>query len=121
MLGTNAWRRVLGVDRATVIESVQVNEESGPVVAHGRPRRATKRRCGRCGRRAPSDDQGEGPRNWRTLDLDTLMCFLQADAPGVNCPVPGPTVAQMPWARHGAGHSYAFADTVAWLVMTGFP
>jgi transposase len=25
-------------------------------------------------------------------------------------------VAQVPWARHGAGHTYAFDDQVAWLV-----
>src|SRR5665811_1779058 len=24
--------------------------------------------------------------------------------------------AQVPWARHGAGHTYAFDDTAAWLV-----
>lgn len=116
MLGTNVWRKVLGVDRATVIESVDVDGESETVVAHVRPRRATKRRCGRCGQRAPGYDQGEGRRNWRTLDLGTLMCYLQADSPRVNCPEHGPTVAQVPWARHGAGHTYAFDDTVAWLV-----
>lgn len=116
MLGTNVWRAVLGVDRATVIEAVEVDEESDTVVAHVRPRRATKRRCGRCGRRSPGYDQGEGRRNWRTLDLGTLMCFLQADAPRVKCKEHGPTVAQVSWARHGAGHTYAFDDTVAWLV-----
>lgn len=116
MLGTNVWRAVLGVDRTTVIESVELDEESDTVVAHVRARRSTKRRCGRCGRRCPGYDQGEGRRNWRTLDLGTLMCFLQADAPRVNCPEHGPTVAQVPWARHGAGHTRAFDDTVAWLV-----
>jgi transposase len=30
--------------------------------------------------------------------------------------VHGPTVAQVPWARHGAGHTRDFDDTVAWLV-----
>jgi transposase len=34
----------------------------------------------------------------------------------VNCPEHGPTVAQVPWARHGAGHTRDFDDTVAWLV-----
>jgi len=26
----------------------------------------------------------------------------------VNCPEHGPTVAQVPWARHGAGHTRDF-------------
>ena len=34
----------------------------------------------------------------------------------MNCPVHGPTVAQVPWARHGAGHTKDFDDQVAWLV-----
>ncbi len=33
----------------------------------------------------------------------------------MNCRVHGPTVAQVPWARHGAGHTREFDDTVAWL------
>ena len=116
MLGTNVWRKLLGVDRATVIEEIDFDEEAESVVVHVRPRRSTKRRCGRCGRRAPGYDQGEGRRNWRALDLGTLQCFLQADSPRVNCPEHGPTVAQVPWARHGAGHTREFDDQVAWLV-----
>src|SRR5208282_526742 len=116
VLSANVWRRVLGVDRATVIEEIELDEESNTVVAHVRPRRASKRRCGRCGSRAPGYDQGEGRRNWRALDLGTVMCFLQADAPRVNCPTHGPTVAQVPWARHGAGHTRDFDDQCAWLV-----
>lgn len=107
---------MLGVDRATVIEEVDFDEESETVVVHVRPRRSTKRRCGRCGVRAPGYDQGEGRRNWRALDLGTLMCFLQSDSPRVNCPVHGPTVAQVPWARHGAGHTRDFDDQCSWLV-----
>jgi transposase len=116
VLGANVWRRVLGIDRATVIEEIDLDEESETVVVHVRPRRATKRRCGRCGRRVPGYDQGEGRRNWRALDLGTMQCFLQADSPRVNCPEHGPTVAQVPWARHGAGHIRFFDDQVAWLV-----
>ena len=116
MLGANVWRRALGVDRATVIEEIDFDEESETVVVHVRPRRSTKRRCGRCGARSPGYDQGEGRRNWRALDLGTLQCFLQADAPRVNCFEHGPTVAQVPWARHGAGHTKDFDDQVAWLV-----
>ena len=37
--------------------------------------------------------------------------------PRVNCPTHGPTVIQVPWARHAAGHTRAFDDTVAWLAV----
>src|SRR6266511_3788181 len=59
---------------------------------------------------------GEGRRRWRALDLGTVMCFLESDAPRVACPEHGPTVAQVPWARHGAGHTREFDDQAAWLV-----
>jgi len=114
VLGVKVWRRVLGVDRATVIEAVEVDEDV--VVAHVRPRRDSKRRCGKCGIRAPGYDQGEGRRRWRCIDLGTVRCFVEADSPRVACPEHGPTVAQVPWARHGAGHTYDFDDLVAWLV-----
>jgi transposase len=116
VLGANVWRKLLGVDRATVIEEIDFDEEAESVVVHVRPRRSTKRRCGRCGHRAPGYDQGEGRRNWRALDLGVLLCHLQSDSPRVNCPEHGPTVAQVPWARHGAGHTRDFDDQVAWLV-----
>ena len=116
MLGANVWRRIVGVDKQTVIEDVDIDEELDTVVVHVRPRRSTKRRCGRCGVRAPGYDRGEGRRRWRALDLGTVMCFVEADSPRVNCPAHGPTVAQVPWARHGAGHTKDFDDQVAWLV-----
>jgi transposase len=116
LLDANVWRRVLGVDKATVIESVTFDEASDAVVVHVRPRRSTRRRCGRCGLRAPGYDQGEGRRRWRCLDLGSVMAFLESDSPRVNCPTHGPTVAQVPWARHGAGHTHSFDDEVAWLV-----
>ena len=116
MLGANVWRRIVGVDKQTVIEDVDIDEELDTVVVHVRLRRSGKRRCGRCGVRAPGYDQGEGRRRWRALDLGTVMCFLEADSPRVNCPTHGPTVTQVPWARHGAWHTLAFDDQVAWLV-----
>ena len=116
MLNASVWRRALGIDRATVIESVEFDEEADAVMIHVRPRRATKRRCGLCGRRAPGYDQGQGRRNWRALDLGVVLCYLQADAPRVNCPEHGVAVALVPWARHGAGHTRDFDDQVSWLV-----
>lgn len=115
MLGVKVWRRLLGVCDRTVIEQVDFDEEADAVVAQVRPRRAKKQRCGRCGRRSPGYDQGEGRRRWRALDLGEMRSFVEADAPRVNCAEHGPTVIQVPWARHNAGHTRAFDDTVAWL------
>lgn len=117
MLGANVWRRLFGVDDRTVIERVEFDEETGVVVGHVRSRRPRKQRCGRCGRRAPGYDQGQGRRRWRTVDLGEVCSFLESDAPRVNCPEHGPTVIQVPWARHGAGHTRAFDDTIAWLAV----
>ncbi len=41
--------------------------------------------------------------------------MLEADTPRVNCSTHGVVVAHVPWARHDAGHTYAFDDQVAWL------
>jgi transposase len=117
VLGVKVWRRLLGVDDRTVIEQIEFDEASDAVVAHVRPRRSKKLRCGRCGRRASGYDQGEGRRRWRALDLGEVRSLLEADAPRVNCAEHGPTVAQFPWARHGAGHTRAFDDVVAWLAV----
>jgi transposase len=117
VLGVKIWRRLLGVDDRTVIERIEFDEEADAVVAHVRPRRLGKRRCGRCGKRAPGYDQGEGRRRWRSLDLGEVRSFLEAEAPRVDCAEHGPTVIQFPWARHAAGHTRAFDDTVAWLAV----
>ncbi|HZA88422.1 MAG TPA: ISL3 family transposase [Acidimicrobiales bacterium] len=114
MRNARVWQRVLGLAR-TVIETVVFDEEAEAVVVSVRPRKGARRRCGRCGRRAPWFDRGEGRRRWRALDLGTVPVFLEADAPRVNCPTHGPTVIQVPWARHGVGHTRDFDETVAWL------
>lgn len=115
MLGVKIWRRVLGVDDRTVIEGVDYDEVADAVIASVRPRQCRHLRCGRCGAKAPGYDRGEGRRRWRSLDMGEMKVFLEAEAPRVNCPACGVTVAAVPWARHGAGHSRAFDDTVAWL------
>ena len=114
MRSTTLWARLLGLVKA-VVEDVCFDEDDECVVVSVRPRKATKRRCGRCGRRCPGYDQGEGRRRWRALDLGTIKAFLEADSPRVRCPEHGVVAAQVPWARHGAGHTYAFDDTAAWL------
>lgn len=116
MRNARVWQRVLGVERA-VVEAVGVDEESDAVVVSVRPRKGAARRCGRCGRRAPWYDRGGGRRRWRALDLGTVRVFLEAESPRVDCPIHGPTVVQVPWARHGAGHTRGFDETVAWLAV----
>lgn len=114
MRNASLWRALLGVEK-TVIEDIEFDELEEVVVAHVRPQRAALGRCGRCGTRAAWYDPGEGRRRWRSLDLGTVEVFLEADAPRVNCPAHGPTVRQVPWARHAAGHTLAFDQQVAWL------
>lgn len=124
MRHSRVWASMLGVEAGTVIERVGWEEHppslpGGPgevtVVAHVRPRRRRAARCGRCGARSPRHDNGDGRRRWRALDLGTLRAELEAEAPRVNCRRHGVVVAAVPWARHGAAHTRAFDDTVAWL------
>ena len=114
MLDASLWVMVLGVEK-TVVEAVEFDQVAGIVVARVRPARGSRGRCGRCGRRSPWYDHGEGRRRWRGLDLATVEVFLEADSPRVLCREHGPTVRQVPWARHGVGHTRAFDQQVAWL------
>jgi transposase len=98
-----------------VVERVEFDEEEGILIASVRPARGQRRRCGICRRRSPGYDRGTGRRRWRTLDLGTVRVFLEADALRVCCPAHGVVVAAVPWARHGAGHTVGFDQTVAWL------
>lgn len=113
---TSLWRRILGLGKGTVIERVRFDEETDSVIVDVHPHKNRKLRCGGCGRVSSRFDRGEGRRRWRSLDAGVIRVWLEADAPRVNCVFHGPTVAQVPWARHGAGHTRGFDDTVAWLV-----
>jgi transposase len=108
------WRALLVVEK-TVVEDVEFDEDEHLLVAHVRSRAPTRGRCGRCLRKSPAYDRGEGRRRWRALDLGTVQVVLEAEAPRVNCAEHGPTVAAVPWARHGAGHTRVFDEQVAWL------
>jgi transposase len=108
------WRSLLGIERA-VVEEIEFDEDEQLLVAHVRPCKGARRRCGRCRRRSPWYDRGEGRRRWRALDLGTIRVMLEADAPRVSCRLHGPTVVSVPWARHAAGHTTVFDEQVAWL------
>ena len=114
MRNASLWRALLCVEN-TVVEDVEFDDQAQVLVVHVRPRRASRGRCGTCRSRACWYDRGQGRRRWRGLDMGTIQVFLEADAPRVNCPAHGPTVRQVPWARHGAGHTRSFDQQVAWL------
>lgn len=114
MRDASLWRALLGVDK-TIIEEVEFDEDEELLIARVRPRSRARGRCGVCGRPCPGYDPGEGRRRWRALDLGTVQVVLEADAPRVSCRVHGVVVARVPWARHGAGHTFAFDEQVAWL------
>ena len=117
MLRVRVWREVLAVDKSTVIEDVDHDDEADAIIVSARPRRRRRLDCGRCSQRAARFDQGEGRRRWRAPDVGVMRVYIEADAPRVDCPDCGPTVAAVPWARHNAGHTRAFDDIVAWLAV----
>ncbi len=101
-----------------VVESVEVevaDDEGVVVVASVRPARRWGSRCGRCQRRCPGYDRGDGRRRWRGLDLGSTRVFLEAEAPRVRCRAHGVIVAAVPWARHDCPFTKAFEDQAAWL------
>jgi transposase len=118
--GTSVWARLLGV-QGTIVEDVSVEEdedgELAALVVAVRLRRGDQGRCGKCRRRSPGYDRGEGRRRSRHLDLGVVRSFIEAEAPRVRCPEHGVVVAWVPWARHAARHTRALDDTVAWLAV----
>lgn len=115
---TSVLRRLLGLCASAVIcssELVEGGEGSRPkLVVRLRRKARTKGRCGRCRSLAPWFDAGGGSRSWRHLDVGFATSELVAAAPRVSCPVHGPTVAEIPWARHDSWFSRAFEDLVCY-------
>lgn len=115
-------RRVLGFGRDVVIVSWELEEDEcrlrPNLLVTVRSRADRRRRCGRCSAVAPGYDQGGRPggwlRRWRHLDLGFATCELTGEAPRVNCPKHGPTVAMVPGARHDTAFTRAFEDLVVW-------
>jgi transposase len=115
-------RRVLGIGRDVVMVAWEFEEDDWRVrpnlLVTVRPRAGWKARCGRCSEPAPGYDRGGRPggwlRRWRHLDLGFVTCELTGEAPRVNCPKHGPTVAVVPWARHDTAFTRAFEDLVVW-------
>jgi transposase len=110
------WAGLLGIEQAC-IEKIEFDQAEQLLVAHVRPSRRWRGRCGRCEKRCRGYDQGAGRRRWRALDVGSVRAVLEADAPRVRCREHGVVVAAVPWARHGAGHTRAFDDQTAWLAV----
>jgi transposase len=63
------WRALLRVEK-TIVEDIEYDEDEqllGASCSAAGPARA-RSRCGRCDRRSPAYDRGEGRRRWRALD-----------------------------------------------------
>ncbi|QFG26977.1 ISL3 family transposase [Actinomadura sp. WMMB 499] len=116
MLNKRVWKRLLGVEH-TVLERLEAEETTAGgllLVAYVRPDALRALRCPHCDRRCGRYDAGDGRRRWRPLDLGTVRCLLEADAPRVRCPGHGVAVAAVPWAHPGSRFTTCFEDTVAW-------
>ena len=113
-VGVRAWARLLGLEK-TVVEAVE--EEDGAIVIWRAAELESAGSLRALPRRCPGYDLGEGRRRWRALDLGTTLCFLEADAPRVECKEHGVVVAAVPWARHDAWFTRSFDDTAAWLAV----
>ena len=116
MQNNRVWEGACGLG-ATVVEGVRFDETADVIVVSVRPDSKARGRCGQCGRRSPGYDRGPGRRRWRALDAGTTRVFIEADAPRVACRAHGPTVVQVPWARHDTGHTRDFDAMAAWLTV----
>jgi transposase len=110
------WQRACGLVR-TVVEGARYDDTADAIVVSVRPNAKARGRCGRCSRRSPGYDSGDGRRRWRALDAGTTAVFIEADAPRVACRTHGPTVSHVPWARHDTGHTRDFDAMAAWLAV----
>lgn len=108
------WKRTLTAEH-TVVEGVRIDENEQCVIVSVRPDARRRQRCGICQRPGPWYGTGRGRRRWRDLDHGVMRVFLEAAAPRVACREHGTTVAAVPWARHGAGHTHAFDAQAAWM------
>lgn len=114
MRESRIWRLVLGV-QDTVIERVVFDEDADAVIVSVRPVARARHRCGLCRTRCARYDGGVGRRRWRSTDWGEVAVYLEAPAPRVSCREHAVVVAAVPWARHGAGHTRSFDDTVTWM------
>ena len=114
---TKVLRQMLGLCRAVVVcgwELVEPAAGRSRLVVRMRLRSRHRGRCGRCGAISPLYDRGGGERRWRHLDVGFATSELVCAAPRVACAEHGPTVAEVPFARHDSAFSRAFEDVVVY-------
>lgn len=112
---TKLLRGLLGLGHLVVICGWQFDAGDRPkLTVTVRLRGRRRARCGRCGQAASLYDRGDGTRRWRHVDVGFAICEIEAEAPRVNCPAHGPTVAEVAWARHDSRFSRAFEDLVVY-------
>ena len=117
MRNARVWQRLLGVARI-VIEGVGFDEDADAIVVSVRPRQA--------GQAGAADGAAVERRGMTGVRVDaaggtstSVSCAVARGrrTAGGRAAEHGPTVIQVPWARHGAGHTRAFDDQVAWLAV----
>lgn len=114
-------KKICGFDREVVVLGVEVVDGQGrsTLRVQVRPKQRRRGRCGRCGELAAWFDNGDGERSWRHIDAGFATVELVAVARRVGCRSCGPTVAALPWARHGSRFSRAFEDLVVHDAIVG--
>lgn len=119
---TKVLREILGLTKDVVVsrfELVGEDGESRPTLkVWVRQRAGRKGRCGACGRKAPWFDRGGGERTWRHLDVGFARCVLVSETRRVSCSEHGPTVQEVPWARHDNAFTRLFEDLVVWSALS---
>ena len=113
-------KAICGFSREVVIMSAEVIDGDRPKLrVQVRPKVRKRGRCGRCGGLAAWFGNGDGQRSWRHVDAGHATVEVVAVARRVDCGECGPTVAEVPWARHGSRFSRAFEDLVVHDAIVG--
>lgn len=115
MLGKRVIARVIGV-QSHLVRVQDVSEDGDVIVVELRPRAHMAALCPHCWARCTRYDRG-GVRRWRATDAGRVQVFVQASVPRLSCPEHGVVTAAVPWARHGARHTYAFEQLAAWCAV----
>jgi transposase len=115
---TTLLRELLGLCSTLVIVAWELPARSAGdrphLVLRVRRRSCVRGRCGICGEVSPWFDRGGGERSWRHLDVGYSTCEIVCEARRVSCKTHGPTVAQLPFARHDSAFTRDFEDLVVY-------
>ena len=115
MQNATLWRALLGIEKA-VIEDIEFDEDRA---AAGGSCSSSETGAGSvwavwAALAWPMTVARDGVGGGRWTWARSRRCW-RPRRPGSRCREHGPTVAAVPWARHAAGHTYAFDEQVAWL------